>query len=422
MKVMIVDDNETNRKLLRVNLEGEGLETCEAQDGVEALEKLEKEGADVIISDILMPRMDGYRLCQEVRRSKDLSGTPFIFYTSTYTSLGDEKLAMDCGADRYIKKPAPLSVIMMAVLEMNETEELRPLPTELPDQLLVMREYNEALVRKLEERNAKLERARAEIMRANAGLERRVQERTAELMTAVEELEAFSHSLAHDLRSPLMAIDGFSHILISECEGRVTPQAMEHLNYISKAAHRMNELTTDLLRLARASRGQIRRETVNLSVLAEGIFQDLREVNPEREVETKVMEGMEANGDMALLRIALENLLGNAWKFTGKTKEARIDVGMTNSGGGRQYYVKDNGAGFDMAQASKLFGAFERLHAASDFPGTGIGLTTINRIIQRHGGHILAVGEKGKGATFCFDLGGADQQPGPESPEERTKQ
>jgi len=247
-------------------------------------------------------------------------------------------------------------------------------------------------------------------MRANAQLELRVKERTAELVVANEELEAFSHSLAHDLRSPLMAIDAFSNILIKECEGRVAPKAIEHLHYISRATQRMSELTSVLLRLARANRAQIRRATVNMSVLARGIVQDLRETHPNREVTVKIADGMRVQADMALLRIALENLLSNAWKFTEKTPDGEIEVGVTGINGGRVYFVRDNGAGFEMAALSKLFGAFERLHAAEDFPGIGIGLTTVQRIIHRHGGAIRAEGAKGKGATFFFDLGTADQQ------------
>ena len=406
MKVLIVDDVDTNRKLLRVNLEAEGIQTFEAADGMEALAKLETEKADVIISDILIPRMDGYRFCQEVRRHKTLESIPFIFYTSTYTSTGDEKLALDCGADRYIKKPAPLNVLMGAIEELVNPQSPRPRPAEMPEELLVMREYNEALVRKLEERNAKLEKARAEIMRVNEGLERRVEERTMELVQANQELEAFSHSIAHDLRSPLMAIDGFSHILINEFEGHISPTAMEHLRYICKATRHMHELTSDLLRLARASRATIRRESVNMSMLANGIFQDLRERDPERKISAIVTEDLTVDADVALLRIALENLVNNAWKFTGRTTDAQIEVGVT---GPRIYFVRDNGAGFDMASAGRLFTAFERLHSPDHFPGTGIGLTTVQRIIKRHGGFIRAEGAPGKGATFFFDLGPPDQ-------------
>jgi light-regulated signal transduction histidine kinase (bacteriophytochrome) len=179
----------------------------------------------------------------------------------------------------------------------------------------------------------------------------------------------------------------------------------EQLEFISKAPRRMHELTNDLLRLARASRAQIRREAVDMSMLARGIFQDLREADPDRQVSAIVTEGLLVNADPALLRIALENLLNNAWKFTGKTARPQIEVGTSGSDGGPEYYVKDNGAGFDMAAAQRLFGAFERLHSASEFPGTGIGLTTVQRIIRRHGGRIRAESKPGGGATFYFGLG-----------------
>ena len=409
MKVLIVDDIEVNRKLLRVNLDAEGIESFEVANGAEALAKMKGEKPDAIISDILMPHMDGYRLCQEVRKDQELENTLFIFYTSTYTSSGDEKLALDCGADLYIKKPAPFGVLLAALRELADPRAPRPRPVAMPEELTVMREYNEALVRKLEERNAKLERARHEIMRVKEGLERRVEARTAELVLANQELEAFSRSIAHDLRSPLMAIDGFSHVLLRECEGRVGETAMEHLRYISNATRRMKELTSALMRLSRASRARIQRDPVDLSILARGIVQDLRESVPQRNISATVPQGLVANADLALLRIALEILLHNAWKFTGKTSHARIEVGMSAEAGERIYFVKDNGAGFDMAAAGRLFGPFERLHSASDFPGTGIGLTTVQRIVRRHGGEIRAEGVAGSGATFYFDLGPEDR-------------
>jgi signal transduction histidine kinase len=405
MKILIVDDIETNRKLLRVNLECEGIETFEAADGIEALAALEREKADAIISDILMPHMDGYRLCREVRKNKGFGEVPFIFYTSTYTSPGDERLAMNCGADRYIKKPAPVAVILAAIRELSDPQRRRPTPTAQAEESLVMREYNETLVRKLEERNEKLERAREEIAMANEQLERRVKERTAELLLANQELEAFSHSIAHDLRSPLTAIDGFSYLLVDECRGKVSARAMDRLRFISEAASRMNELTNDLLRFARANRAEMSLEEMNLSALATAVLQDLQAMQPERSAECTVAPGIMAIGDFGLLRIVLENLLNNAWKYTGKTEMAQIEFGAGAQDGAPVFFVRDNRAGFDMAAAGKLFSAFCRLHSSTDFVGTGIGLSTVQRIITRHGGRIWADSSVGRGATFFFTLG-----------------
>jgi len=405
MKILIVDDIATNRKLLRVNLEAEGIETCEAVDGLDALAALDHEQADAIISDILMPKMDGYQLCQKVRKDDRFEGVPFIFYTSTYTSPGDEKLALNCGADRYIKKPAPVGEIMNAIRELSDPERRRPKSAPIMEESLVMREYNEALVRKLEERNETLEKARAEIAMANEQLERRVRERTAELELANQELEAFSHSIAHDLRSPLTAIDGFSYLLVDECRGKVSDQAMESLRFISQASSRMNELTNDLLRLARANRAEMSMREVDISALSTAILQDLQAAQPERRAEFVVAPGMVATGDFGLLRIVIENLLGNAWKYTGKKEQTRIEFGVEHGDGAPVFFVRDNGAGFDMASAGKLFSTFCRLHSATEFAGTGIGLSTVQRIIARHGGRIWAEAAEGRGATFFFTLG-----------------
>jgi two-component system sensor histidine kinase/response regulator len=407
MKVLIVDDIETNRKLLRVNLEAEGLETFEASDGIEALMALEHQKADAIISDILMPHMDGYQLCQEIRKDNRFENVPFIFYTSTYTSPGDEKLAINCGADRYIKKPAQIGEIVSAIQELSDPRRRRLMAPPQAEEVLVMREYNATLVRKLEERNEKLESARLEIASANEQLERRVQERTAELQIANQELEAFSHSIAHDLRSPLTGIILLSEMLLNECRGKVSERAMESLRCIGEGARRINELTVDLLRLANANHAQMSLQEVDLSALSTAILQELQSAEPERSVEFAVAPGIVVTGDLGLLRVVLENLLGNAWKYTGRKKDPRIEVGVWPEQGVPAVFVRDNGAGFDMASAGKLFTTFCRLHSMTDFPGTGIGLSTAYRIIARHGGRIWADAAVGEGATLFFTLGEA---------------
>lgn len=406
MKVLIVDDIETNRKLLRVNLEGEGIETCEAPDGVEALSALQHVKTDAIISDILMPRMDGYALCRKVRTDGRFKDLPFIFYTSTYTSSSDEKLAMDCGADRYIKKPMAISVIIRTIHELLSDPHIRgPKAAALTEESLVMRQYNEALVRKLEERNETLEKARAEIALANQELERRVDERTVELLVLNQELKAFNHSIVHDLRGPLTVISGYSYLLLEECCGKVSQQVIDRLQFIRDGAGRMSKLTEDLLRLARANGAEMSFQQVNLSALSAIIVNELRATEPERCVEFSGMPGIVATGDFGLLRIALENLIGNAWKFSRKTKRARIEFGVEQQDGMPTFFVCDNGAGFDMTSAGKLFNAFGRLHSESEFAGTGIGLNTVHRIIVRHKGRIWAKSAVGHGTTFFFTLG-----------------
>lgn len=225
---------------------------------------------------------------------------------------------------------------------------------------------------------------------------------------ATRELEAFSYSVAHDLRAPLRSIDGFSQVLLEDYAGSLDAEASKHLCRVRESAQRMAELIDDLLNLSRVTRGEMQRESVDLSALAHAAIERLERTGSERSVEWRLEEGLVARGDPRLLAIALDNLLGNAWKFTARGPHARIDVGATRREGELVYFVRDTGAGFDMAYASKLFGVFQRLHTAAEFEGTGIGLATVQRIVQRHGGRVWAEGAVNQGATFFFTLGGSD--------------
>jgi len=238
-----------------------------------------------------------------------------------------------------------------------------------------------------------------------AELEQRVAERTVELAAVNKELEAFAYSVSHDLRAPLRSIDGFSRALLEDYEDRLDAEGQDYLHRVRASCQRMGQLIDDLLRLSRVTRGEMRREPVDLSALAQEIAVELQETQPERRVEFIIQPGLAADGDARLLRVVLENLLGNAWKFTGKRRQARIEFGLTEAEGRSVYFVSDNGAGFDMAYADRLFGAFQRLHSLAEFRGTGIGLATVQRVIHRHGGHVWAEGAVGQGATFYFTLG-----------------
>jgi PAS domain S-box-containing protein len=244
------------------------------------------------------------------------------------------------------------------------------------------------------QREQEFESHRQELARSNS-----------DLAAANNELESFSYSVSHDLRSPLRTIDGFSHALLEDCNDRLDDTGKTHLKRIRAATQRMGALIDDLLNLSRISRTELRKQSVDISALALAIAGDLQKAEPERQIELRIEGGLRTSADLGLLRIVLENLLSNAWKFTSKRVSAHIEFGKARGNGTPAFFVRDDGAGFDPAFADRLFGAFQRLHAANEFPGTGVGLATVQRIVQRHGGRIWAESAVERGATFLFTLG-----------------
>lgn len=231
-----------------------------------------------------------------------------------------------------------------------------------------------------------------------------LQRRATELEVANRELESFSYSVSHDLRAPLRTIDGFSQALLEDYRDQLPPDAQNFLERVRNAAQRMAKLIDDLLELSRISRIPVERKSVDVSALAQGIAEELQQAEPARKVSFLIEPHLHAQGDSQLLRIAMQNLMNNAWKFTSKIQNARIEVGRSDGSGTPAFFIRDNGAGFDMSYASKLFGAFQRLHAVTEFPGTGIGLATVQRIIHKHGGRVWAESVVDQGATFYFTL------------------
>lgn len=242
------------------------------------------------------------------------------------------------------------------------------------------------------------------LLKLNRDLEDRVSERTGELETANTELEAFCYSVSHDLRAPLRALDGFSDELLRSYADKLDDKGRHYLKRLRAGTQRMGELIDDLLQLSRHSRGEMTREQVNLTDVAHLVADELQQRDPGRQVSFHIEKDLSGEGDPGLLKVVLENLLGNAWKFTGKKPSATITMGKTRGQGRPVFFVRDDGVGFDMSHASKLFGAFQRLHRQSEFPGNGIGLATVQRIIHRHGGQVWAESPPNQGATFYFTL------------------
>lgn len=254
--------------------------------------------------------------------------------------------------------------------------------------------------KKVEQINLQFRNEVTEHVRAEEAL----RDAKAEAEAASKELEAFSYSVAHDLRAPLRSIDGFSEVLLEDCADRLDVDGKRYLKHVRESVQLMSALIDDLLTLSRVSRAELRRQRTDMSALGRSVLARLRKSHPARQVEVIVQNGMAAQGDPRLLEVVLTNLLGNAWKFTGKRASARIEFATKVGEYPPVYFVRDNGAGFDAAYAEKLFGVFQRLHAAHEFEGTGIGLATAQRIVHRHGGRIWAEGEVDRGATFYFTL------------------
>jgi signal transduction histidine kinase len=280
----------------------------------------------------------------------------------------------------------------------DQNYSLRAMPSPEHDEISVLISAFNEMLSQIQQRDTALQGARNE-------LEQRVIERTRELVSANRELEAFSYSVSHDLRGPIDALNGFTYVLLRQYGEKLDPAARELIEHIRASSRRMVELIEDLLKLSRVTTASMKQTNVDLSAIARSIADELCRLDPARPVRFEIREVPPAQGDDRLLRIVLENLLRNSWKYTSRHPRACIEFGSTPSNGSVAYFVRDDGVGFDSNRAHKLFEPFQRMHSSEEFPGSGIGLATVQRIIHRHGGKIWADAEKGRGATFYFTLG-----------------
>ena len=361
-RLLIVDDEPAQMKALCDTLESEGYSTTGFTSPAKALAALREEKFDLVLSDLMMPEMDGITLLRAAMKAdSNLVGIMMTGQGTIATAVD----AMRAGALDYILKPFKLSAILPV------------------------------LSRALEMRRLRME---------NAELVRRVRERTDELEAANRELESFSFSVSHDLRAPLRAIDGFSRILTEEYAAHMPLEAQEMLDRVTIKARRMERLIEDLLRFSRLGRQSLSKKPVKIAALMNEVLEELRKDTAERQVEIGVGDLPDCLGDASLLKQVFANLLSNAFKFTRHKEKATIEVGCRREEADQIYFVRDNGAGFDMRYADRLFGVFQRLHREDQFEGTGVGLSIVQRIVLRHGGRIWADAEVDKGATFYFTL------------------
>ena len=380
VNILLVDDKPANLIALEAMLQGLGQKLVKAGSGREALKWLLTNDAAVVLLDVKMPDMDGFETATLIRERDKSRHTPIIFLTAADQAQTQAVRGYAVGAVDYMVKPVVPEFVRSKVAVFVE----------------------------LAKKNDLLQR-QAELLRAGEQEARELADARAELVRDLEhknrELESFSYAVSHDLRAPLRRIESFSRA-VQESQGeRLDDDGHRYLDRVREASQQMSQLIDDVLYLARVTRAEMREQEVDLSGLVTLLLDRMRESEPQRPVEVKVRPGITVLGDGQLLRIAVQNLLENAWKFTGKTPAPRIEFGTASVQGEQSYFVRDNGAGFDMAYADRLFGPFQRLHLQTEFPGTGIGLATVQRIIHRHGGQVWADGLPGQGATFHFTIG-----------------
>ncbi len=379
-RLLIVDDDPTQLAALCNVLDLEGYVTTGFTTPEAALERLRSQQFDLLLTDLTMPGMDGIKFMNAAHeQDPQLIG---IVMTG-HGSIDSAVAAMKAGALDYILKPFTLRMIL-PVLERALT------------------------VHHLRDENVQLRQAQEAVRRLNSDLERCIEQRTHQLKDTNQELEAFTHSVSHDLRAPLRSINAFIGLLATHCGDALDERGRDYVQRALNAAGRMSQLIDDLMRLSRVSATDLQRIDVDIAPMAEAIIGELREVEPHRDVCVRIGAPLSCSADPRLLRVALENLIGNAWKFTRDTPQAHVEIGRASKPP-CPFFVRDNGAGFDPAQAHRIFAPFSRLHSEAEFPGTGVGLSIVQRVIRRHGGAVWAEAAPARGATFFFTLSSATE-------------
>lgn len=409
--VLVVEDSPTQAEHLRNMLEGHDMSVLVAGNATEALSMLIVQKPDIILSDIIMPGIDGFALCRNIKDNERIKDIPIIILTSLSDPL-DVIKGLESGADSFVTKPYEEKYLLERI-EHLLTDRNKPRCVSEPKYMDISingRDYKFSSDRRqilnlflssyeaAYSKNHELSEAQDELRKINAKLV----ESNRELKAANEELELFGYTVSHDLRQPLNVISSYSQAVMELCGKHLDAECKNYVQQITDRTFSMSELINSLLKLSKIKHVSAKRETIDLSTMANVIAGEFRISEPHRKVTFNIEEGVTTHADRKLLWLVLENLLGNAWKYTSRKDEALIEFGTMTVKNKTAFFVRDNGVGFEMLDSDKLFTPFQRL--TKDYEGHGIGLATVHRIIKHHNGKIWAEGEPGKGATFFFAL------------------
>ncbi len=398
-RILVVEDSPTQAEALRAVLEAAGYEVAVATSGEAGLARFTARKFDVVISDIVMPGpVDGYELCRRIKAGKRHE-TPVVLLTQLADPL-DIILGLECGADKFFTKPYDAGHLLERLKVLLETREARARTRSRAGVKVFFMGQEFTITSRREQILDLLISTFEDAVRQNRELRRREEE----LAAINKELEAFTYSVSHDLRAPVRQVNGFAKALLEEFASRLDPAGQHYLQRIQEGSQHLGRLIDDLLTLAQVGRRELHPEATALNSLVQDVVVELKPETAGRQIEWRLGRLPTVECDPGLMRVAFTNLLSNAIKFTRPRKRALIQVDQTTVDGEAAVFVRDNGVGFDMKYADQLFGAFQRLHRAEEFEGTGVGLATVQRVVHKHGGRVWAQAQVDQGATFYFTV------------------